>query len=117
MGLTGNIIEVIEDNHIDIIEIKKKILKKTEVYDFYYKHRNSTFFHNLITYMTSSAAILMVLQGEQVINRTRNLMGFTDPRKSLNGTIRKAFGINIEKNSVHSSDSIKSSEKEILFFY
>lgn len=113
----GEIISRFEKENIRIIAIKMKHLSKKEAEGFYEVHRGRPFFDELTTYMSSGPVIVMVLEGEDVILRNRELMGDTNPALAKEGTIRKAFGIDKMRNAVHGSDSKESAEKEIKYFF
>ncbi len=115
--LVGAIIQMIEENGIDIKAIKMIRMTKEQAKNFYYVHMNKTFFESLTDFMSSGPCIVMVLEGEDVINQYRKLMGDTDYKKAGLGTIRKRFATDIEKNVVHGSDSKESAEFEIKYFF
>ena len=84
---------------------------------FYYVHKDKPFFNSLIDFMTSGPVVLMLLEGENVITRWRELMGVTNPANAAEGTIRKLFGTDIEKNAVHGSDAVETSNFETRYFF
>ena len=101
-----------------IIKNQKKIqISREEAAEFYQVHQTKPFYDRLCNYLSSGPIIVMILEGENAISLNRKLMGATDPKKADNGTIRKEFGISIDKNSVHGSDSIDNAKKEIDFFF
>ena len=101
-----------------IISKEKKIkLEKNEAEKFYQVHQSKPFFNDLCTYLSSGPIIVMVLERENAILENRKLMGATDPTKAEEGTIRKKYGISIDKNSVHGSDSPENAKIEIDFFF
>ena len=101
-----------------IIKNQKKIqISREEAAEFYQVHQTKPFYDRLCNYLSSGPIIVMILEGENAIRLNRKLMGATDPKKADNGTIRKEFGISIDKNSVHGSDSIDNAKKEIDFFF
>lgn len=116
-GLAGKIISRIEDEGIKIIALKMVRLTKEQAGRFYYVHRGKFFYEELTEYMSSGPIIVMVLSGENVIERWRSIMGATDPAKAEEGTIRKLYGTNIQNNAVHGSDSHESASFEIGFFF
>lgn len=116
-GLIGEIIKRIEAEGIKIVGMRMTHLDRFKAEGFYYVHRSKPFFNSLIDYMTSGPVVLMVLQGPDVINRWRKLMGATDPQKAEPGTIRAEMGLNIERNVVHGSDSPDSALFEINYFF
>ena len=105
------------DNKLNIVESKKIQISKEEAEDFYRIHQTKPFYEKLCSYLSSGPIIVMILDGENAIQKNRDLMGATDPQKAKNGTIRKLYGISIDKNSVHGSDSPKNAKAEINFFF
>ena len=105
------------DNNLKIIKSKKIQVNKDEASEFYKVHQSKPFYDRLCSYLSSGPIIVMILEGENAINVNRKLMGATDPKKADDGTIRKEFGISIDKNSVHGSDSKDNAKKEIEFFF
>ncbi len=116
-GLAGEIISRIEFESIRIAGIKMVLMDKRMAEGFYYIHRHKSFFSSLIKFMTSGPAIIMVLSGPDVIRRWRRLMGSTDPAKADAETIRAIYGLDIEHNIVHGSDSSDSALFEITYFF
>ena len=104
-------------NGIKIIKAKKVKISKAEAEEFYQVHQTKPFFNDLCNYLSSGPIIVMILEGESVVTKNRELMGATDPHKANEGTLRKMFGISIDKNSVHGSDSVENAKKEIKFFF
>ncbi len=101
-----------------IIKNQKKIqISREEAAEFYQVHQTKPFYDRLCNYLSSGPIIVMILEGENAISLNRKIMGATDPKKADKGTIRKEFGISIDKNSVHGSDSIDNAKKEIDFFF
>ena len=101
-----------------VIEKEKKIqLSKEEAEDFYKVHQTKPFYNDLCEYLSSGPIIVMILKKENAVADNRKLMGATDPNKSEEGTIRKKYGISIDKNSVHGSDSLENAKIEIDFFF
>ena len=101
-----------------IISKEKKIkLEKSEAEKFYQVHQSKPFYNDLCSYLSSGPIIVMVLEKENAILENRKLMGATDPTKAEEGTIRKKYGISIDKNSVHGSDSYENAKVEIDFFF
>ena len=97
---------------------KKKIhITKMEAEDFYRVHQSKPFYEDLCKYLSSGPIIVMILEKGLAVSENRKLMGATDPKKAEEGTLRKMFGISIDKNSVHGSDSIENAKKEIDFFF
>lgn len=112
----GEVISMIE-KEFDIREMRMLKMTKKQAEEFYEEHKGKEFFEKLIEFMTSGPIVVMVVEGENVVNRIRELIGHTDPSKAKDGTVRKLFGENLPKNAVHASDSEKSAEREISFFF
>ena len=116
-----NLVEEIKNiflkNNIKIIESKKIHISKEEASEFYKVHQSKPFYDKLCNYLASGPIFVMILEGEGVVALNRSLMGATDPQKAENDTIRKLYGISIDKNSVHGSDSVENAKKEINFFF
>ncbi len=116
-NITGAINKIIENNGLRIIAQKRIKLSKVKAEGFYAVHNDKPFFSELIDYMTSEPVIVQVLEGNEAVKNYRNVMGSTDPMKANEGTIRKEFGLNIQENSVHGSDSDENAKKEISYFF
>ena len=116
-NLSEDIKEEFKKNGFIISKEKKIKLEKNEAEKFYQVHQSKPFFNDLCTYLSSGPIIVMVLERENAILENRKLMGATDPTKAEEGTIRKKYGISIDKNSVHGSDSPKNAKIEIDFFF
>jgi len=116
-NLIGEIIRRVEQNGYRIVAINKLFLSRKEAEVFYKVHRGKPFFNELVDFMSSGPCVPMVVEGENVIEGIRKLIGATDPSKAAEGTIRKDFGESITKNSVHASDGPETAEKEISFFF
>ncbi len=99
-----------------IVKEKKIQLAKSEAEQFYKVHETKPFYNDLCTYLSSGPIIVMVLEKEGAVMANRELMGATDPKKAEEGTLRKKFGVSIDKNSVHGSDSVENTKIEINFF-
>jgi nucleoside-diphosphate kinase len=113
----GDIIKVFESNQFSILAARMVNLSKAEAEGFYHVHRARPFFGSLTEFMSSGPALAMVLQGDNVIARLREVMGATDPAKAAPGTIRKLFATGIEHNAVHGSDAPETAAYEISFFF
>ena len=100
-----------------IIKEKKIKLEKDDAEKFYKVHETKPFYNDLCEYLSSGPIVTMVLEKENAVSSNRQIMGATDPKNAEEGTIRKQFGISIDKNSVHGSDSIENAKKEINFFF
>ena len=105
------------DNHFKIIKSKKIQISKEEAGEFYKVHQTKPFYDRLCSYLSSGPIIVMILEKHNAIIENRKIMGATDPKNAEEGTLRKLFGISIDKNSVHGSDSIDNAKKEISFFF
>jgi nucleoside-diphosphate kinase len=116
-GIIGKIISRFESNGLRIAALKKIQLTKDEAAKFYEVHKSRPFFNDLIAYISRSPVVVMVLEGDNAVNRNRELMGATNPQEAAEGTIRADFADSIEENAVHGSDSIENAEKEIAFFF
>ena len=116
-GLTGEINSLIEQNKMRIVAQKMLHLSLVDAKGFYFVHKERAFFNDLCEYMTSGPIVVQVLMGKNVISNYRNLMGATNPTNADDGTIRKKYGLSVEENSVHGSDSKENSEIEINFFF
>jgi len=116
-NLTEKIKEIFKKNKLTIKENKKLQLTKEEAAEFYKVHQSKPFYDALCDYLSSGPIEAMILEGENAVSSNRKLMGATDPKKAEEKTIRKLFGISIDKNSVHGSDSIENAKKEINFFF
>lgn len=116
-GLSGKIISIIEEHGFRISAMKMVHLTKDQAGRFYHVHRGKFFFEELTQYMSSGPIIVMVLSGDNVIERWRSLMGATDPSKAKEGTIRKLYGTDIQRNAVHGSDAPETAAFEISFFF
>ena len=100
-----------------ILKEKKIQIEKTEAEKFYKVHETKPFYNDLCNYLASGPILVMVLQKENAVKENRELMGATNPKDARDGTIRKKYGISIDKNSVHGSDSVDNAKKEIVFFF
>ena len=116
-NLENNIKAFLEKNDLKILKSKKIKITKEEASEFYKVHQTKPFYNDLCNYLSSGPIIVMILEGEEVVSRNREIMGATDPLKAKEGTLRKMYGISIGKNSVHGSDSLENAKKEIGFFF
>ena len=116
-NLDNEIKNFFEKNSLKIIKSKKVKISKEEASEFYKVHQTKPFYGDLCNYLSSGPIVAMVLEGENAISKNRELMGSTDPKKADEGTLRKMYGISIDKNSVHGSDSIENAKIEINFFF
>lgn len=116
-NLIGKVINFFEERGLKVITLKKVRLSKKQAQAFYIVHKDKPFYESLTDYMSSGSIVAMVLEGERAIQKVREIMGATDPKEAEEGTIRKLFGLDKEKNTVHGSDSPDSAQKEISFFF
>ena len=116
-NVVGKIIDRFESNGLRIVAIKKLLLSRGEAEQFYFIHKNRPFFNDLLDFMISGPVIVMVLEGDNAVNKNRQLMGDTDPKKASSGTIRADFADSIDANAIHGSDSIPNAKNEIAFFF
>ena len=105
------------DEKLKILKTKKIQISKEEASEFYKVHQTKPFFDRLCSYLSSGPIVVMVLEGDNAIAENRRIMGSTDPKSAENGTLRRLYGISIDKNSVHGSDSADNAKKEINFFF
>ncbi len=115
--LESQIKEKFKSNGFTITKEKKLKLEKSDAEKFYKVHETKPFYNDLCEYLSSGIIIVMVLEKENAVKDNRDLMGATDPKNAKDGTIRKLYGISIDKNSVHGSDSIENAKIEIDFFF
>ena len=115
--LIGEVIKRFESSGLKVIGLKMISMNKKEAEGFYAVHRGKPFFESLTTFMSSGPSVVMVLQGEGAISMTRELMGATDPKQAKEGTLRRQFATNIEKNVVHGSDAPETAAFEIKYFF
>ena len=115
-NLENKIKDFFEKNNLTISKTKKVKISKDEASEFYKVHQTKPFYEDLCTYLSSGPIVVMILEGENAISKNRQLMGATDPTKAEKGTLREMYGISIDKNSVHGSDSAENAKIEINFF-
>jgi len=116
-NITGKINAFFEDGGLRIVAQRRIWLSKEQAGAFYAAHKERAFYGELCEYMTSGPVVVQVLEGESAITRNREIMGDTNPANADEGTIRKAFGVDVEKNSVHGSDAPETAAQEIKFFF
>ena len=116
-NLVNEIKSIFQKNGFKIKDSKKIHITKDEASEFYKVHQSKPFYNDLCSYLSSGPIFVMILEGENAIMKNRELMGSTDPKNASENTIRKLFGISIDKNSVHGSDSPDNAKKEINFFF
>jgi nucleoside-diphosphate kinase len=115
--LIGEVIKRFEDHGLKVIGLKMISMDKKGAEGFYAVHRGKPFFDSLTTFMSSGPAVVIVLEGEGAIAKTRELMGATDPKQAKEGTLRRQYATNIEKNIVHGSDATETAAFEIKYFF
>ena len=116
-GLIGEVIQHLEKNGLKIIAAKMIHMTRQETEGFYAVHREKPFFNSLTAFMSSGPCLVMVLEGENAISHYRNLMGATNYKEAAEGTIRREFATDIEKNVVHGSDAKETAAYEIGYFF
>ena len=116
-NLDNEIKEIFKNNGFKIIKEKKIKIEKSEAEQFYKVHETKPFYSDLCAYLSSGPIVVMILEKENSILANRELMGATNPKDAAEGTIRKKYGISIDKNSVHGSDSLENAKIEINFFF
>ena len=116
-NLTDNIKSIFSKNNLTVKEDEKIHITKEEAAEFYKVHQSKPFYDDLCAYLSSGPIVVIILEGEDAVKKNRKLMGATDPKNAEDNTIRKLYGISIDKNSVHGSDSVENAKKEINFFF
>lgn len=116
-NLIGSILQRFESNGLRVVAAKMVRLTREQAEGFYAEHKGRDFYEPLISYMTSAPVLVQVLEGENAIQKNRQIMGVTDPQKAAPGTIRADFALSVRENSVHGSDSPESAAREISYFF
>ncbi len=116
-NLSEEIKKIFLKNNLSIFDSKKLHISKDEAAEFYKIHQSKPFYEQLCNYLSSGPIEVLILEGNNAVLKNRELMGATDPKNAQDGTIRKLYGISIDKNSVHGSDSIDNAKNEIDFFF
>ena len=116
-NLIDEIKSIFIKNQLKILDSKKIHISKDEAAEFYKVHQSKPFYNDLCAYLSSGPIVVMILEGQNAVLSNRKLMGATDPKQAEENTIRNLYGISIDKNSVHGSDSIENAKKEIDFFF
>jgi nucleoside-diphosphate kinase len=116
-NVMGDIISHFEKNGLQVAACKLAVLSKEKCEIFYAEHKDRPFFGELVSFMTSGPVMLMVLYGENAVQKNRELMGATDPKKAEAGSIRAKYGDSVGENAVHGSDSLESAKREIALFF
>jgi len=115
--LIGEVIKRFQNHGLKVVGLKMVSMDKKEAEGFYAVHRGKPFFESLTTFMSSGPSVVMVLEGEGAIAKTRELMGATDPKQAKEGTLRRQYAANIERNIVHGSDAPETAAFEIRYFF
>ena len=116
-NLEDKIKKFFKKNNLKILKTKKVKISKDEASEFYKVHQTKQFYGDLCNYLSSGPIVAMILEGENAILKNRELMGSTDPIKAEEGTLRRMYGLSIDKNSIHGSDSVENAKNEINFFF
>ena len=116
-NLSEKIKSIFSKNNLSILDTKKIHISKDEAAEFYKVHQSKPFYDQLCSYLSSGPIEVIILEGDNAVLKNRELMGATDPKVAKDGTIRKLYGISIDKNSVHGSDSVANAKVEINFFF
>jgi nucleoside-diphosphate kinase len=116
-NLEDKIKSFFEKNNLKILNSKKVKISKEEASQFYKVHQTKPFYNDLCNYLSSGRIIVIILEGDDAVLKNRQLMGATDPLQAEDGTLRKMYGVSIDKNSVHGSDSVENAKIEIDFFF
>ena len=116
-NLENKIKSFYEKNKLQIFKSKKVKISREEAAEFYKVHQTKPFYNDLCNYLSSGPIVVMILEGEGAVLKNRKIMGATDPLKADEGTLRKIYGLSIDKNSVHGSDSVENAKAEISFFF
>ena len=116
-NLENKIKSFLKEKNLKILKSKKVHITKEEAAEFYKVHQTKPFYQNLCNYLSSAPRVVMVLEGDDAVSKNRQLMGTTEPLKAEEGTLRKMYGLSVDKNSVHGSDSVENAKIEIGFFF
>jgi nucleoside-diphosphate kinase len=116
-NLIGAVVKLLEEGGLRVAAMRMTRLSRDQARTFYEVHQSRPFYDSLVEFMTSGPVVPMVLEGENAIQRNREIMGATDPAKAAAGTIRKLYGENVERNAVHGSDAPETARQEIAFFF
>ena len=116
-NIIGKIVSKLETSGLKVIAQKKILLTKNQAKEFYIVHQDRPFYDDLVNFMISGPVVVQVLEGENAVQKNRNVMGATNPKEADEGTIRKEYALSLEANSVHGSDSEENANVEISFFF
>lgn len=116
-NVVGGVISKLENGGLKVVAAKMVHLSQNQAEDFYDIHRARPFFKDLVSFMTSGPVLVMALEGDNAVQKNRDIMGATNPKDAAPGTIRKEFAQTIDENAVHGSDSLDNAKREIAFFF
>ncbi|RKZ24345.1 nucleoside-diphosphate kinase [bacterium] len=116
-NLIGEVLRIVESNGLQILNIKMLKLSREKAEEFYSVHKGKFFFERLINFMISGPVVVVRLKGENAVNKLREIMGKTDPKEAEPGTIRRMYGLDVTRNTVHGSDTPEHAKQEIYFFF
>lgn len=116
-NVIGKIIDRFESNGLKIVAMKRIRLSRNDAKEFYAVHKERPFFNDLVDFMVSGPVVVMVLEGLNAVAKNRELMGATNPKEAVAGTIRADFADSIDANAVHGSDSLENAQREVAFFF
>lgn len=116
-NITGKVVSLLEDGGLRVIAQKRLHMSRDQAEGFYAVHKERPFFKDLVAFMTSGPVVVQVLEGENAIARNREIMGATNPEEAAEGTIRKTYAENIERNTAHGSDAPETAREEIAYFF
>jgi nucleoside-diphosphate kinase len=115
--LAGTILAILEEKGFEILALRRTRLTEAQAKAFYAEHRDKPFYGSLVAYITSGPVIVAVLQREDAVKELRTLMGATNPKEAAEGTIRRLYGENIERNAIHGSANLDDARREVTFFF
>lgn len=116
-SIVGNILSYIEKGGLKIVALKMLKLSKDKAGEFYEIHKDRPFYNDLVNFISSGSIVAYVIEGDNAVQKYRDIMGATNPENAEQGTIRKDFALSLDKNSVHGSDSDENAQREINFFF
>jgi nucleoside-diphosphate kinase len=116
-NITGKIITCFEDAGLRVVAQKRMHLTAAQAGEFYAIHKERPFYNDLVSFMSSEPVVVQVLEGENAVQKNRDVMGATNPKDAAPGTVRALFALSIDENSVHGSDSLENAKNEIAFFF
>ncbi len=116
-NLIGEVLRIVESNGLQIVNIKMLKLSREKAEEFYSVHKGKSFFERLINFMISGPVVVVRLKGADAVSKLRKIMGKTDPNEAEPGTVRRMYGLDVTRNTVHGSDTPEHAKKEIHFFF